>query len=74
MKAAVLFELTKPLKIIDLPIEEPGEGQVRVKMTASSICHTQILEVRGENATGSHVPNLMGHEGSGIVDAVGQGV
>ncbi len=74
MKAAVLFGLNTPLKIIEVPVTSPGEGQVLVKLAASGICHTQILEITGKNATGDHTPNLMGHEGSGVVEEVGPGV
>ena len=45
-----------------------------MRVSASGICHTQLLEIRGENATGPHNPNLMGHEGSGVVVAVGKNV
>ena len=74
MKAAVLFELNRPLRIIDLPVPEPGAGQVLVKMTYSGICHTQLLEIAGKNAAGPMNPNLLGHEGSGMVQKVGHGV
>lgn len=72
MKAAVLFKLNKPLKIIDLPIPTPGKGQVLLKMAASGICHTQLLEIAGKNTAGPMNPNLLGHEGSGIVEKVGK--
>lgn len=74
MKAAVLFELNKPLRIIDLPVPEPEKGQVLVRMAASGICHTQLLEIAGKNAAGPMNPNLLGHEGSGIVEKVGEDV
>ena len=74
MKAAVLFELNKPLRVIDLPVPEPGACQVLVKMAYSGICHTQLLEIAGKNTAGPMNPNLLGHEGSGIVQKVGDGV
>lgn len=74
MKAAVLFELNKPLRVIDLPVPKPVAGQVLVKMAYSGICHTQLLEIAGKNAAGPMNPNLLGHEGSGIVQKVGDGV
>ena len=73
-KAAVLVELNRPLEIMDLDLPDPAEGEVLVKIHASGLCHTQLLEIKGENAGGSHVPNLMGHEGSGIVEAAGKNV
>jgi len=74
MKAAVLFELNKPLRIIDIPVPSPGNGQILVKMAASGLCHTQLLEIAGKNASGPMNPNLLGHEGSGIVQKVGEEV
>jgi len=73
-RAAVLFELNRPLKILELELPPPKEGEVLVRVSASGICHTQLLEIKGENATGAHNPNLMGHEGSGIVISIGEGV
>jgi len=72
MKAAVLWDLNQPLKIIELPVKKPGKGQVLVKMAASGICHTQLLEIQGKNASGPMNPNMLGHEGSGIVEEIGE--
>ena len=74
VRSAVLYELGHPLKIIELDVPAPEQGEVLVKVIASGICHTQLLEIKGENATGSHIPNLLGHEGSGIVVSVGKKV
>ena len=74
VRSAVLYELGHPLKIIELDLPAPEQGEVLVKVIASGICHTQLLEIKGENATGSHIPNLLGHEGSGIVVSVGEKV
>lgn len=74
MKAAVLIEHNRPLEIIELPRPVPSYGRVLVKMAASGVCRAQILEISGTNATGSHLPHLLGHEGSGIVEEVGDGV
>lgn len=74
MKAAVLFELNQPLRIVDLPLQRPGPGQILVKIAATGLCHAQLLEIRGENTIGPMNPNLLGHEGSGIVMEVGEGV
>ncbi len=73
-KAAVLFNINKPLKILDINLPPPAFGEVLIKIHFSGICHTQLLEIAGKNATGSHVPNLMGHEASGEVIKVGQKV
>lgn len=74
MKAAVLFRVNQPLKVVEIPIPRLQEGQVLVKVAASGICHTQLLEMEGTHPTGDHTPNLLGHEGAGIVLDVGSGV
>ncbi len=74
MKGAILEEMGKPLKIVSLDLAGPEKGEVLVRVAASGICHTQLLEINGENATGAHLPNFMGHEGSGVVVSAGNGV
>ena len=74
MKAAVLVDLNQPLQIFELPVNSPKSGQVLVKLMATGICHTQLLEISGKNTIGPMNPNLLGHEGSGIVEEVGEGV
>lgn len=66
--------MNSPLQIIELDLPAPKFGEVLVKVIASGICHTQLLEIKGENATGPHNPNFLGHEGAGIVVSVGEGV
>lgn len=74
MKAAVLMELHKPLEIVEFDVPDPKPGQILVKVMATGICHTQLLEIAGQNTNGPMNPNLLGHEGSGIVEEVGEGV
>ena len=74
MRCAVLYEINQPLEIMELDLPDPEQGEVLVKVAASGICHTQLLEIKGESATGPHNPNLMGHEGSGVIVSVGEGV
>lgn len=57
---------------IELPALQPG--QVLVKIAYSGICHTQLLEVRGYRGHDPYLPHCLGHEGSGIVVEVGEGV
>jgi S-(hydroxymethyl)glutathione dehydrogenase/alcohol dehydrogenase len=73
VKAAVLYEPRTPLKIEDLDLNEPGTGEVLVKMMASGVCHSDWHVVKGE---WSHtpLPSVLGHEGAGVVEAVGPGV
>ncbi len=76
-KAAILYQLNAPLAVEDITIPEPGYGQVFIKLVASGICHSQLSEVQGRQAmrgTDPYLPHTLGHEGSGIVEAVGPGV
>ncbi len=75
MKAAILKELNQPL-IID-EVELPGElelGQVLVKVVYSGVCGSQIGEIQGKKGEDKFLPHLLGHEGSGIVEATGPAV
>lgn len=75
MKAAVLVQLNRPLKVIsDIHYQTPGPGQVLVKLAYSGVCHSQLMEVRGRRGEDPHLPHLLGHEGSGQVIEVGKGV
>ena len=73
MKAAVLYEAKTPLRIEELELDEPGPGEVLVKMMASGVCHSDWHVVKGE---WSHIelPSVLGHEGAGIVESVGPNV
>lgn len=66
-KAAVCTDFTKPLQIQDLPIPEPGPGQVLIEMEASGICHTDLHSTRGDWPVKSPLPFIAGHEGVGVV-------
>ncbi|PWA13029.1 alcohol dehydrogenase [Pueribacillus theae] len=72
MKAAVLHNYGQELKIEDVELEEPRKGEVRVKMKAAGICHSDLHVIDAHLPL--PVPIVLGHEGSGIVDAVGEGV
>src|SRR6267378_4487199 len=75
MKAAVLFECGKPLRVLDgIAVPPPARGQVHVRLAYSGVCHSQLMEVRGSRGADPYLPHLLGHEGSGIVVAVGDGV
>jgi len=73
-KAAVLFELKKPLEIIDLYHQDPSDGEVKVKMITSGLCGAQVNEMSGKKGDDKYLPHLMGHEGYGEVVAVGKDV
>jgi len=71
-KAAVMYEANKPLVVEVLDLEGPKEGEVLIKYTASGICHSDYSVVHG--VLGGRVPMVLGHEGAGIIEAVGPGV
>ncbi len=75
MKAAVLYSPPLDL-IVENDLELPGleTGQVLVQMAYSGVCHSQLMEVRGKRGADPYLPHLLGHEGSGRVEAVGPGV
>lgn len=75
MKAAVLSRLNHPLEILEgVEYVPPVRGQVLVQMAYSGVCHSQLMEVRGLRGQDAYLPHLLGHEGTGRVVAVGEGV
>ncbi|HET7785944.1 MAG TPA: zinc-dependent alcohol dehydrogenase [Myxococcales bacterium] len=74
MKAALLTDFNKPLRIVELPRPEPGLCEVVVKVEASGICHTDIHTARGEWSHKPPLPLVLGHEAVGVVASVGAGV
>jgi len=75
MKAAVLSRLNEPLEVMSgIECSAPGMGQVLVKLAYSGVCHSQLMEVRGLRGADAYLPHLLGHEGSGQVVEVGEGV
>lgn len=73
-RAAVLEALGKPLVIKEVEIPELLYGQVLVKVFFSGMCRSQLMEVRGGRGEDPWLPHLLGHEGSGEVLAVGEGI
>lgn len=75
MKAAVLVQSKAPLEVVDLRMpEQLSFGQVHVKIHYSGICGAQINEIEAAKGQDKFLPHLLGHEGSGTVLAVGEGV
>jgi propanol-preferring alcohol dehydrogenase len=74
MKAAVVRAFGKPMAIEELPVPEPGPGQLLVKVMASGVCHTDIHAADGDWPVKPKLPFIPGHEGVGVVAAVGPGV
>src|ERR1700721_2300543 len=73
MKAAVVPELGAKLEIRELPVPEPGPGQVRVRMQASGLCPTDIHAAAGDWPVKPNPPFTPGHEGVGIIEETGPG-
>lgn len=69
------FQLTGPgsAAVVDLPIPEPGFGQVRLKMAGAGLCHSDLLVLNADPPF-FPVPSILGHETTGFVDKVGEGV
>lgn len=74
MKAAVLHEFGQPLQIEEVDIPTAGAGQIVVKMQASGVCHTDLHAIEGDWPVKPSPPFIPGHEGVGLITAVGEGV
>lgn len=74
MQAAVVREFGKPLILEQVPVPTPGPGEVLVKIRASGVCHTDLHAADGDWPVKPKLPFIPGHEGAGIVAAVGAGV
>lgn len=74
MKAAVVKQFGKPLVIEDVPVPQPGPGEVLVKVKACGVCHTDLHAASGDWPVKPVPPFIPGHEVAGIVAALGSGV
>lgn len=72
--AAVLFKQAQPLRVIPLKLPDLKPGQLVVDMAYSGVCHSQLLEYLGKRGPDHYLPHTLGHEGSGVVAAVGPDV
>lgn len=72
-RAAVAFTAGAPLQIVELDVAPPKRGEVRIKITHTGVCHTDAFTLSGDDPEGIF-PVVLGHEGAGIVEAVGEGV
>ena len=71
MKAAVVHDFSQPLRIEDIPIPEPGIGEVVVKVETCGVCHTDIHAAHGDWPVKPAPPFVPGHEGIGRVARLG---
>jgi len=72
-KAAVAWGPGEPLKMEEIDVELPKKGEVLVRIKATGVCHTDAFTLSGEDPEGVF-PSVLGHEGGGIVEMVGEGV
>jgi len=72
-RAAVAWEAGKPLEVTEIDVAAPKQGEVLVRIVASGVCHTDAFTLSGADPEGIF-PSVLGHEGGGIVEAVGPGV
>jgi S-(hydroxymethyl)glutathione dehydrogenase/alcohol dehydrogenase len=73
MRAAVLEEFGAPLAVQDVELAEPRAGEVLVRLAACGVCHTDLYTASGADPSG-YAPTVLGHEGAGVVERVGDGV
>tara|TARA_A100001015_G_C15036844_1_gene736871 strand:+ start:194 stop:1234 length:1041 start_codon:yes stop_codon:yes gene_type:complete len=74
IQAAILSQTNKPLEVSNIQAMPLLKGQVYVKILYSGICGSQLMEISGDRGQDPWLPHLLGHEGSGIVVAIGEGV
>ena len=70
--AAILRAFDEPLVIEEIALDDPGPGEVVVRLAATGVCHSDQHMLGGEFKT--PLPAVLGHEGAGVVEAIGQGV
>src|SRR6478752_6617166 len=73
MRAAVLEQFGAPLAIEQVELEEPHGGEALVRLVACGVCHTDLYTASGADPSG-YAPTVLGHEGAGVVERVGEGV
>jgi S-(hydroxymethyl)glutathione dehydrogenase/alcohol dehydrogenase len=73
IRAAVLERFGEPLEVQELELAEPRAGEVLVRLVACGVCHTDLYTASGADPSG-YAPTVLGHEGAGVVEQVGEGV
>src|SRR5947208_3565947 len=73
IRAAVLEEFGQPLRVQEVELAQPKAGEVLVRLAACGVCHTDLFTASGADPSG-YAPAVLGHEGAGIVEQVGDGV
>ncbi|KAM0788993.1 formate dehydrogenase (NAD+) [Microbotryomycetes sp. NB124-2] len=72
-KAAVAWEAGKPLTIEEVTVDPPKKDEVRIKVLYTALCHTDLYTLSGDDPEGAF-PSILGHEGGGVVESIGEGV
>ncbi len=73
IRAAVLETFGAPLEVQELELAEPRAGEVLIRLVACGVCHTDLFTASGADPSG-YSPTVLGHEGAGVVERVGEGV
>jgi S-(hydroxymethyl)glutathione dehydrogenase / alcohol dehydrogenase len=73
IRAALLEEFGQPLNVTEIDLAEPKAGEVLVRLEACGVCHTDMYTASGADPSG-YAPTVLGHEGAGIVERVGEDV
>ena len=73
VRAAVLEEFGQPLAVQEIELEEPHPGEALVRLVACGVCHTDLYTASGADPSG-YAAAVLGHEGAGVVERVGEGV
>jgi len=73
IKAAVLEQFGQPLVLREVDLAEPAAGEVLVRLEACGVCHTDLYTASGVDPSG-YAPTVLGHEGAGVVERIGEGV
>jgi S-(hydroxymethyl)glutathione dehydrogenase/alcohol dehydrogenase len=71
-RAAIMFAANEPLQVEEVELAEPGPGEARVRVEAAGVCHSDLHWMLGHAST--PLPVVLGHEGCGVIEAVGEGV
>lgn len=72
-RAAVAFAPNEPLRLVTIDVAPPKAGEVRVRIIATGVCHTDAFTLSGSDPEGIF-PTVLGHEGGGVVESIGKGV
>ena len=73
IRAAVLEQFGEPLEVQEVALAEPKAGEALVRLVACGVCHTDLYTASGADPSG-YAPTVLGHEGAGVVEAIGDGV